>query len=93
MPPLPCLRASCCVAIGVVVATSLRAQTPVATAPAGDRPTRAPISIGNYPDVAGLRFNFRDRNLERVRGMNLTIWQPHEPVTGTVTGTAHDGRR
>ncbi len=52
----------------------------------GDRPTRAPISIGNYPDVAGLRLNFRDRNLEQVRGINATIWQPYEPATGIVRG-------
>ena len=50
--------------------------------------TRAPISIGNYPRVDGLRLNFRDRALERVRGINATIWNPHEPATGVVTGVA-----
>jgi hypothetical protein len=52
------------------------------------RRTRTPISIGNYPRVDGVRINFRDRALDRVRGLNLTVWQPHEPGTGTVSGFA-----
>ena len=49
---------------------------------------RAPISIGNYPNVAGLRLNFRDRNLELVRGANITIWSPYKRASGTVRGLA-----
>ncbi|HUE96223.1 MAG TPA: hypothetical protein VMN39_06165, partial [Longimicrobiaceae bacterium] len=45
------------------------------------------ISIGDSPGVTGLRLNFRDRNLERVIGANVTIWNPHEH-TGHVTGLA-----
>ena len=66
-------------------APSLGAQD---TAPTVAHSTRAPISIGNYPRVDGLRLNFRDRALERVRGINATIWNPHEPATGVVTGVA-----
>lgn len=75
-------------------ALALLAAAPVAgaqradTTPAAAHRTRAPISIGNYPNVTGLRLNFRDRNLERVTGANVTIWSPFEPATGTVTGLA-----
>jgi len=49
---------------------------------------RAPISIGNYPNVNGLRINFRDENLGRVNGMNVTVWTPVEPMSGVVKGIA-----
>ncbi|MFI5246117.1 MAG: hypothetical protein ACHQQR_12870, partial [Gemmatimonadales bacterium] len=52
------------------------------------KPARAPISIGNYPSVNGLRLNFRDSDLERVNGVNITVWEPYEPASGTVTGMA-----
>ncbi len=72
-------------ALAVIAPASVHAQREDVR-PSGDHPTRAPISIGNYPDVAGLRLNFRDRNLEQVRGINATIWQPYEPATGIVRG-------
>src|SRR3984957_20727740 len=34
------------------------------------------ISIGDTRGVNGLRLNFRDSRLERVNGVNLTIWLP-----------------
>lgn len=78
--------------LGAALSVAAAASTGHAQdAGAGDRidhPTRAPISLGNYPRVDGLRINFRDRRLERVRGINVTIWQPHEPATGAVTGLA-----
>lgn len=46
------------------------------------------ISIGNAPVVNGLRMNFRDDGLRRVNGINLTLWLPHDPATGTVNGLA-----
>ena len=49
---------------------------------------RTPISIGDYPNVNGLRLNFRDSDLGRVNGMNVTIWTPYEPMSGTVRGIA-----
>jgi hypothetical protein len=51
-------------------------------------PARPVISIGNYPSVNGLRLNFRDSNLGRVNGVNVTIWSPYDPATGTVKGLA-----
>jgi hypothetical protein len=45
------------------------------------------IAIGDAPRVTGLRINFRDRDLERVNGVNLTVWTPYE-ATGDVRGIA-----
>lgn len=60
-------------------------QAPRAVAQGG---TRSPISIGNYPDVAGIRINFRDRDLGHVDGINVTVWSPYEPARGRVRGVA-----
>src|SRR5215213_8891457 len=46
------------------------------------------VAIGDVPRVTGLRINYRDRNLEWVNGVNVTIWQPYEPASGTVRGLA-----
>lgn len=45
------------------------------------------IAIGDAPRVTGLRINFRDRHLERVNGVNITVWTPYE-ATGDVNGIA-----
>ena len=45
------------------------------------------IAIGDAPRVTGLRINFRDRYLEDVDGINLTVWTPYE-ATGDVKGIA-----
>lgn len=46
------------------------------------------LSIGDSRFVRGVRLNFRDRNLERVEGVNITVWTPYEPVRGVVKGLA-----
>ena len=46
------------------------------------------LAIGDKPRMTGLRINFRDRALEEVTGVNITIWQPYQPATGTVNGLA-----
>jgi len=46
------------------------------------------IGIGDVPRIDGLRLNFRDDALERVRGINATIWSPREGIRGTVKGLA-----
>jgi hypothetical protein len=52
-------------------------------------PVRRIISIGNHPRVDGVRINFRDRELELVRGANITVWTPHRGyVGGRVQGLA-----
>lgn len=54
-------------------------------------PTRVTrgLAIGDVPRVSGIRLNYRDRALERVDGVHVTIWSPYaEPPTGTVRGLA-----
>lgn len=46
------------------------------------------LSIGNSARLNGLRINFQDYQLERVNGVNLTLWTPEEPLGGTVNGLA-----
>jgi len=40
--------------------------------------SRGGISFGNSKAFTGLRFNYRDRDVEYVNGINVTLWQPHE---------------
>src|SRR3712207_9415329 len=47
-----------------------------------------PICIGDCRRVVGLRLNYRDARLERVDGINATIWTPYEPMRGVVNGIA-----
>ena len=42
------------------------------------------VAIGDIPRVTGLRLNFRDRNLERVDGVNVTIWSPYPNARSSV---------
>jgi hypothetical protein len=46
------------------------------------------LSIGDSRFVRGVRINFRDRRLERVEGVNITVWTPYEPARGVVKGLA-----
>ena len=71
--------------MSVIAVHALTAQEPQSSS---RHDARTPISIGNYPNVTGLRLNFRDSDLERVVGMNVTIWSPYEPATGVVKGVA-----
>ena len=42
------------------------------------------LSIGDSRFVRGIRLNFRDRNLDRVDGINATIWYPFDDARGGV---------
>jgi hypothetical protein len=46
------------------------------------------ISIGNSARVNGLRINWSDRGLERVNGVNLTLWKPNKHLSGVINGAA-----
>jgi hypothetical protein len=46
------------------------------------------LSIGDSRFVRGIRINFRDENLRRVEGVNITVWSPYEPARGEVKGLA-----
>ena len=77
-------------AIPLLLATASAALHPV---PAGAQGLKLAVGdvglgIGDVPRIDGLRLNFRDRYMERVRGVNLTIWTPHEDPRGVVHGLA-----
>jgi hypothetical protein len=47
------------------------------------------ISIGDSRIVRGIRFNFRDRRMEQVHGINVTLWGPYDDARGgDVNGVA-----
>jgi hypothetical protein len=46
------------------------------------------LSIGDSRQVKGLRLNYRDSRLERVDGINLTIWRPYDGGHGDINGIA-----
>jgi hypothetical protein len=46
------------------------------------------LSIGNTTGVNGLRVNFRDSRLDRVNGVNLTVWLPSGIGRGVINGVA-----
>ena len=46
------------------------------------------ISIGDSRRVTGLRLNYRDSRLDRVTGINATIWMPYREGYGDITGLA-----
>ena len=46
------------------------------------------ISVGSSPRWTGVRLNWSDRYLERINGLNLTLWKPGDAVGGEVNGVA-----
>jgi hypothetical protein len=46
------------------------------------------IGIGDVRRLDGVRLNIRDQNLERVRGLNVTLWAPRKGAQGLVQGLA-----
>lgn len=46
------------------------------------------ISFGNQPRWTGLRLNWQDQYLERIDGVNITLWKPGDHVDGSVNGLA-----
>lgn len=71
-------------ALSLFAPTTLPAQSPGLKIAVGD----VGLGIGDVPRIDGLRINFRDRHLERVRGVNITIWSPHDDADGVVQGLA-----
>lgn len=70
--------------VAALVPAPASAQEPGVKIAVGD----VGIGIGDVPRIDGLRLNFRDRHLDRVRGLNLTIWTPYEESHGVVEGVA-----
>lgn len=46
------------------------------------------LAIGNVPEFTGLRINFRDTNLVRADGVNITFWRSGDQASGRVRGLA-----
>ena len=42
------------------------------------------LSIGNSKNFTGLRFNFRDKRVHRIDGVNVTLWVPSKDNEGSV---------
>ena len=56
------------------------------------------VSFGNSKEFAGLRFNFRDSQVRKISGINVTLWQPRKDnkeslVTGISIGMIPGGGR
>jgi hypothetical protein len=71
-------------AIALLVPLPANAQEPGIKLAIGD----FGLGIGDVPRLDGIRLNFRDRHLRRVRGLNATIWSPYEDPRGVVEGLA-----
>ena len=44
------------------------------------------LYVGNAPRARGLRINWSDSNLDRISGINLTLWKPKKNPGGIVQG-------
>jgi len=68
------------------------AQTPTRPAPRSTSQSldlainHVGISIGNSPLLTGLRLNWRDENVVRINGINVTLWTPGSSPRGEVNG-------
>lgn len=60
--------------------SQLPAQEAVSTGKALNLPFRKyGISIGNSHEFNGLRFNFADKKVQKINGLNLTLWTRFKP--------------
>ncbi|MFC2088799.1 LA_2272 family surface repeat-containing protein [Calditrichota bacterium] len=44
------------------------------------------ISFGNSTEFSGFRINYRDHNVEKIRGINITLWDSYDNELAEVTG-------
>ena len=44
------------------------------------------ISFGNSQEFNGLRFNWRDKDIRKINGVNVTLWAPGKNKRGTING-------
>ena len=52
-----------------------------------DLPVRgAGLSFGNSQTFTGLRLNLRDRDLQTIRGVTVTLWAPAREPSGSIQG-------
>jgi hypothetical protein len=72
----------------VLLATCLSDATPLAAQGLKLAVGDVGIGVGDVPRLDGLRLNYRDYDLELVRGINATIWMPYDGADGVVQGLA-----
>ena len=93
MTPSLVRRASAAVSAAVLISSTVGAQNERER----DRDDRRSLdlgvngvglSIGDSRRWTGLRMNYRDSRLDEVKGVNLTLWYPHENGAGDVNGLA-----
>ena len=46
------------------------------------------ISFGNSQRFNGLRFNYRDHDVEEINGVNVTLWKGYRPQTSVIRGVS-----
>src|SRR5262245_24459899 len=46
------------------------------------------LAFGNSRVHDGIRINWKDYRLDRIRGVNITLWSPDERVGGEIQGLA-----
>ena len=44
------------------------------------------LSFGNSVRHNGVRFNWSDRRIEEINGVNMTLWKPADNLSGTING-------
>lgn len=71
--------------LSIVITAAMAATSPL-HAQVNLGVNNAGLSIGNSPEWRGVRINFRDQAVREVYGVNITIWQPHQPSSGDYHG-------
>ncbi|MCK5406126.1 MAG: hypothetical protein KAJ37_01670, partial [Candidatus Krumholzibacteria bacterium] len=44
------------------------------------------VGLGNSKNINGLRINFIDRDVEKINGVNITLWKPKPSPNGEING-------
>ena len=81
------LQVSILIFFGIV--TSSYSQDTTAIYSSLDIPVKGyGISLGNSRAFTGLRINFQDNGVQRVTGINITIWDPYDNPDAVINGAA-----
>ena len=71
----------------IIIVVSFFIQVPSLIGQSLDIPVKGyGISFGNSKNFAGLRFNFRDRHVDRIDGLNVTLWKADENEDALMRG-------
>jgi hypothetical protein len=71
----------------IVVIATLLINSPGIYSQSLDIPAKGyGLSFGNSKNFSGIRFNFRDRHVEEINGINFTLWRSKENKDAIVNG-------